>query len=82
MSNNRHLCNKYLQSACATFCYWRERPLVFASCLPLSSEGTTQGDPLAISLYAISLQLLITLLGIRSSEKSAGMPMMPLERVH
>ena len=35
----------------------------------MSSEGTTQGDPLGISLYAISLQPLITLLGIRSSAK-------------
>ena len=35
----------------------------------MSSEGTTQGDPLAMSLYAISLHLLITLLGIRKSAK-------------
>ena len=35
----------------------------------LYSEDTTQGDPLAMSLYAISLQPLITLLGIRSSAK-------------
>ena len=33
------------------------------------SDGTTQGDPLAMSLYVISLQPLITLLGIRSSAK-------------
>ena len=35
----------------------------------MSSKGTTQGDPLTMSLYAISLQPLITILGIRSSAK-------------
>ena len=34
-----------------------------------SSEGTTQGDPLSIALYAISLQPLITRLHITSSAK-------------
>ena len=34
-----------------------------------SSEETTQGDPLAMSLYAISLQTLITLLSVRNSAK-------------
>ena len=32
-----------------------------------SSEGTTQGDPLAMSLYAISLQQLITRLKVKSA---------------
>ena len=34
-----------------------------------SAEGTTQGDPLAMSVYAISLQLLISLLHNRSTAK-------------
>ena len=35
----------------------------------ISAEGTTQGDPLSMSLYAISLQTLITRLHVSSAAK-------------
>ena len=45
-----------------------------------SAEGTTQGHPLAMSMYAISLQPLISLLHNRSSAKQCWSRMMPLEQ--
>ena len=36
---------------------------------PISAEGITQGDPLSMSLYAISLQPLITRLHVSSAAK-------------
>ena len=35
----------------------------------ISAEGTTQGDPLSVSLYAVSLQPLITRLHVSKSAK-------------
>ena len=35
----------------------------------ISAEGTTQGDPLAMSLYAISLQTLLKRLHVSSAAK-------------
>ena len=52
--NTKKLCRPFIQS-----CY---------TLFP-SAEGTTQGDPLAMSLYAISIQPLISTLQITSATK-------------
>lgn len=50
-----------------------------------SAEGTTQGDPLAMSLYAISVQPLISILQNSSESRqlgNAGLLMMPQGVAH
>ena len=47
------------------------RPFVVGGSEVTSAQGTTQGDPLAMSVYAISLQLLISLLHNRSTAKQS-----------
>ena len=61
MPIDRHLCSQHLLNSCALF-------VVYGSEVK-SEEGTTQGDPLAMSMYAISLQPFISLLHNRSAAK-------------
>ena len=72
LNNIRVLCPTIATYANNT--YWHPARLFVTGGKELrSEEGTTQGDPLAMSLYAISLQPLITRLQIVSPAKpSAG----------
>jgi len=61
MPIDRHLCNQHLSSSCGLS--------VVGDSELKSVEVTTQGDPLAMLIYAISLQPLISLLQNRSTAK-------------
>ena len=55
-----YVINSYQKSACLSITGGKEI---------LSAEGTTQGDPFAMGLFALSVQLWITNLGAASSTK-------------
>ena len=66
LHNVRVLCPSIATYAINT--YWEPARLFIVGGQELrASEGTTQGDPLAMSLYAISLQPLITRLKVKSA---------------
>ena len=68
LNNIRVLCS--LTATCVTNTYRVPARLFVVGGSELkSAEGTTQGDPLAMSMYAISLQPLISLLHNRSTAK-------------
>ena len=64
--NNRVLCPSIATYVIITY-REPERLFIVSGQELRSSEGTTQGDPLAMSLYAISLQQLITRLQVKSA---------------
>ena len=68
LNNNRVLCPLIATYVTSTYRVPARLFVVGGSELK-SAEGTTQGDPLAMSMYAISLQPLISLLHNRSTAK-------------
>ena len=61
LPSGSYICNQYLSSISATICNGGKELV--------SAEGTTQGDPLAMCLYALSLQQLISRLQAVSQAK-------------
>ena len=68
LHNTRVLCPPIATYAINTY-RQPERLFITGGSELKSAEGTTQGDPLAMAIYAISLQPLITRLGICSDTK-------------
>lgn len=81
LQNIRALCPPMAIYAINT--YRQPARLFVIGCQALESvEGTAQGDPLAMSLYAISLQPLITQLQVSSATKQCWFADNLLEVVH